>query len=106
MVTKVYDKNVRYGTSFFGETIAASKADLIELFGEPVYTKDFSEFSKTYNEWVFKTDEGFIFTLYDYNEDEYNDYEVIDWHIGAKNRYYSEKAKSIVHNLLNEMYNF
>lgn len=104
MIQKITDLREVYGTSYFGETVNCSKSDLFEIFGEPSYTIGFEEHKKTHNEWDLKSDEGFVFTIYDYKEPEYSYYQNIDWHIGAKNRYYAEKAKALIYELLNEMY--
>ena len=101
-------RSAKYGTSFFGEILQCSKSDLFEMLGEPTIHKDFDALTRTFNEWVLASnEEGYIITVYDYWDEEnvsYNDYEIIDWHIGARNRHIAEKGLSMLRQMLNDMY--
>ena len=71
------------GTSFHDTTFKASVNDLIKAFGEPDYD-DNSGDDKTNFEWGMETDNGDVFSIYDWKEyRKLNKDETIDWHIGA-----------------------
>ena len=74
------------GTSFHGVVIRASVNNLISILGEPTIQDNTGE-DKVNFEWDCETDEGNVFTIYDWKE--YRKlylFEVIDWHIGAHSR--------------------
>ena len=101
-------KRATYSTSFFGDIIQCSKIDMVEILGEPTITKSFDELSKTFNEWILTTEEGYTFTVYDYwtvgENVYYNDYEIIDWHIGARNAKLAGNVRIMVKHELDNMY--
>ena len=113
MFNKFKDINVAqraaYSTSFFGDMIQCSKIDMVEILGEPTVTRtSFDNFNKTFNEWILTTDEGFTFTVYDYwpggKKSSYNDYEIIEWHIGAKNSKIAGLIRVMIKQELDNMY--
>lgn len=97
-----------YSTSFFGDIIQCSKIDMVEILGEPTITRPFEKFNKTFNEWILTTDEGYTFTVYDYwtlgQNVSYNDYEIIEWHIGARNRQNAGNVRIMIKQELDNMY--
>lgn len=80
------------GTSFFGNTVYATRAKLKSVLGTPTYTnRDTSE--KSQYEWVLEID-GQVFTVYDWKE--YRSVkaeEPIHWHIGANSIVISDWAQ-------------
>ena len=80
------------GTSFHGVVIRATVDQLVKAFGEP-YDNNSGE-DKVNFEWDMETDEGEVFTIYDWKEyrplqrDEY-----VTWHIGAKSKSDSNVAE-------------
>lgn len=82
------------GTSLQGY-IACSYSLLVELFGTPTKGDGY----KTQVEWVVKTDDGVLFTIYDWKEtvDPLN---ITEWHIGGN----SIKAIEAVHDIVNQKY--
>jgi hypothetical protein len=78
------------GTSFHNIEFNASPRDLIDLYGQPTYL-DNTGSDKINFEWEMETDDGRVFSIYDWKE--YRELELdeqIDWHIGAR-----DKATSI-----------
>jgi len=74
------------GTSFHDNTITASVNELIAVMGEPSYSGNDGE-DKVNFEWEMETEEGEVFTVYDWKE--YRPLsrdEQIEWHIGAHSR--------------------
>jgi hypothetical protein len=90
MCKKTY-KNVD-GTSFQNVTFKASVQDLTNVFGEP-YNNNTGE-DKVNFEWDMETSEGDVFTIYDWKEGRrIEDYEQIEFHIGAHSKFVSITAK-------------
>ena len=81
------------GTSFHGTTIRASVEQLTNAFGDPTMDSNWGE-DKVNFEWEMETEEGEVFTIYDWKEgrplrlDEY-----VVWHIGAKDKSTSNTAE-------------
>ena len=81
------------GTSFHGTTIRATVNQLISAFGEPSDDSNTGE-DKVNFEWEMETEDGEVFTIYDWKE-----YKMIDvdkyvvWHIGAKDKSTSNTAE-------------
>ena len=81
------------GTSFHGVVIRATVDQLISAFGDPSMEYNTGE-DKVNFEWEMETDEGEVFTIYDWKEgrplrlDEY-----VIWHIGAKDKSTSNTAE-------------
>jgi len=81
------------GTSFHDTTIVASVKQIIEMCGEPSDESNTGEDKVNY-EWTMETDNGNVFTIYDWKE--YRPItlnERITWHIGGNSRQITEQAK-------------
>jgi hypothetical protein len=90
MAKKTY-KNVD-GTSFHGVTIRATVEQLTNAFGEPDDNNTGED--KVNFVWDMETEEGKVFTIYDWKEyRKISDTEVIEWHIGANSKMVSLDAK-------------
>ena len=65
--------------------------NLLQAIGEPEYY--FSADEKSLYTWVMETEDGTVFTIYDWKEyRRIKDDEVITWHIGGFNRAQTERA--------------
>ena len=98
------DKEVD-GTSFHNHTFKASKAYLTNVIGEPEWTERAYQniTEKVQNEWICETEDGDVFTIYDWKEyREYGDDEIIEWHIGGFNGKVTEQAQREIELLLNQ----
>jgi len=81
------------GTSFHDVTIKASVNQLINAFGEPDYDGNTGE-DKVNFEWEMETEEGEVFTIYDWKEYRVlKSDEIVTWHIGAKSKSDSNVAE-------------
>ena len=81
------------GTSFHGVTIRASVDQLISAFGDPSMEYNTGE-DKVNFEWEMETDEGEVFTIYDWKEGRpLRSDEIVTWHIGAKSKSVSNVAE-------------
>jgi hypothetical protein len=76
------------GTSYYGVTITTSVNRLIEVLGEPHYEDEFVD-EKVSVEWDFETENGLVFTIYDWKEYDNpactNRHKNYRFHIGTKN---------------------
>jgi hypothetical protein len=73
------------GTSFHGVTIRATVDQLTKAFGEP-YDNNSGD-DKVNFEWDMETDEGNVFTIYDWKVGRpLSIDEPVEWHIGAHSR--------------------
>lgn len=82
------------GTSFHGDTIKSTVAELTKVFGEPELSGDCDD--KTQYEWDLSYN-GIPFAIYDWKE--YHTIkmkEKIYWHIGARTQDESEMITKIV----------
>jgi len=81
------------GTSFHNSTFDCSVAILRKILGEPDYEcNDGSD--KTNFDWTAETDNGDVFTVYDWKEYRpLSENEVVQWHIGGYNRGATEQAR-------------
>lgn len=80
------------GTSFQDVTFKASVNQLTNVFGEPTI-QDNTGKDKTNFEWEMETDEGNVFTTYDWKEYRKLDLdEQIEWHIGSYSKSISNTA--------------
>ncbi len=71
------------GTSYHDTTISATVNQLTAAFGEP-YDNNTGE-DKVNFVWDMETDEGEVFTIYDWKEGRpLRSDEFVTWHIGAK----------------------
>ena len=81
------------GTSFHGTTIRATVNQLISAFGEPSDDSNTGE-DKVNFEWDMETEDGEVFTIYDWKEYRMIDVdEYVVWHIGAKDKSTSNTAE-------------
>ncbi len=81
------------GTSFHDVTFKATVNQLINAFGEPDYDGNTGE-DKVNFVWDMETDEGDVFTIYDWKHYRKLDLdEIIEWHIGAHSRMISWDAQ-------------
>jgi hypothetical protein len=78
------------GTSLQGY-INASFDELVDMFGEPHYFEPYTG-DKVQCEWSFKTNNGIVFTIYDWKEYGTHPHDVTSWHIGG----YDKKAELTV----------
>lgn len=80
------------GTSFHDTTFSATVQDLRKILGLPRHERNDGE-DKTNFEWVMETEEGDVFTVYDWKEYRaLEEDEMIEWHIGGKSGRITEKA--------------
>jgi hypothetical protein len=80
-------------TSFHGVTFRASVNQITSAFGEPDMEYNTGE-DKVNFEWEMETDEGNVFTIYDWKEYRKLDLdEKIEWHIGSFGQLSSITAK-------------
>jgi hypothetical protein len=85
------------GTSFHDTTIGTTIHTLNKLLGEPVCV-DNTGMDKVNYEWEMETDNGDVFTVYDWKEYRIlHEHEIIEFHIGGMSKAITEQAK-------NEMY--
>lgn len=82
------------GTSFHGSTINATVNELTAILGKPdCYTNDGED--KVNFEWEMETDNGDIFTVYDWKEYRPLDKdEIIRWHIGGMSEGITTQAQA------------
>ena len=77
------------GTSFHGVTIRTTASKLNHTFG----VSNSGDSGKVNWDWTLETEDGTIFTVYDWKEGHVNEDTVIDFHIGANNFMDSIKAQ-------------
>lgn len=81
------------GTSFHDSVIMATVSQLKAALGEPCYDANDGRDKINY-EWEMETDSGHVFTVYDWKQyTPLDDDEVIEWHIGGKDRSVTEEAR-------------
>jgi hypothetical protein len=93
------------GTSFHRHTFRASKAWIVETIGEPEWTERAYQNinDKVQNEWICETEDGDVFTIYDWKEYRtYSDDEMIEWHIGGHSGGVTRQAQEEIEVLLNK----
>ena len=74
-------------TSFHGHTFRATVNEIIEFCGDPDSVCNDSG-DKVQYDWVFETEDGRVFTIYDWKEYRlFGPDETIEWHIGAHDSY-------------------
>lgn len=89
------------GTSFHRHTFRAPKSWIVEVLGEPDWVDETPE-DKVQNEWCCETEDGRVFTIYDWKEyRKYNDDEIIEWHIGGHSGKVTEQAQKEILALMN-----
>ena len=81
------------GTSFHGVTIRASVDQLTKAFGDPSMEYNTGE-DKVNFQWQMETDEGEVFTIYDWKYYRpLNSNEIVTWNIGAMSKSVSWDAE-------------
>jgi len=81
------------GTSFHDTTISTTVHTLRKIMGKPLYISNDGE-DKTNYEWAMETDNGDVFTVYDWKEYKVlNEHEIIEFHIGGHSKAVTEQAK-------------
>jgi hypothetical protein len=93
------------GTSFHDTTIKFSVSTLTKILGEPRYSGNDGN-DKTNFEWQMETDNGDVFTVYDWKEYRpLNESEIIEWHIGGMNKNITETAvREIMDAMVNKLF--
>ena len=92
------------GTSFHDTTISLTVHTLRKLLGTPVYDNNTGR-DKVNFEWDMETDDGDVYTVYDWKEYRVLDeHEIIKWHIGGHNKTVTEQAKDEMLDALGEIY--
>lgn len=81
------------GTSFHDTVIEATVNELKHILGEPYYDGNEGR-NKVNFEWEMETDNGDVFTVYDWKEyRSLSGNEVVEWHIGGHSKRVTEQAK-------------
>lgn len=81
------------GTSFHNSTVNATVNQLRKILGEPLFEDNKGD-DKVNFEWELETEDGEVFTVYDWKEyRSISEDEVINWHIGAKHWTVSNRAE-------------
>ena len=94
-------KSSTNGTSFHDVVIKASVNHLISVLGEPSYQNNTGD-DKVNFEWDCETEDGDVFTIYDWKEYRpISKDEQIEWHIGGNSGYQTSIAAEEVELLLN-----
>lgn len=97
-VIKRIPKKKTYGTSYHGDTLMASAEEISRVLGDP---KGPSTDGKVQREWYGETEDGVVFTVYDYREGrpipEDAEY---PYHIGAFSSEDSTRAREVLEQLL------
>jgi hypothetical protein len=91
------------GTSFHGTVFNASVADLRKILGEPDMEQNDGR-DKVNFEWTMQTENGKIFTVYDWKEYRpLEEDETIEWHVGGHSGEDTEKALNEIAEALNNL---
>ena len=91
------------GTSFHDTIIGTTIHTLNKLLGEPVHV-DNTGMDKTNYEWEMETDNGDVFTVYDWKEYRIlNEHEIIEFHIGGMSKAITEQAKNEIYDALSKL---
>jgi hypothetical protein len=86
------------GTSFHDTVIESTVNELEHILGEPDYG-DNNGYDKVNFEWVMETDNGDVFTVYDWKEHRsLLGNTVVEWHIGGHSKDVTEQAKREIEN--------
>jgi hypothetical protein len=90
------------GTSYHDTTISATVNQLTAAFGEP-YDNNTGE-DKVNFEWDMETEDGEVFTIYDWKEYRIiSKNEIIEWHIGGHSVEVTEKAAEEIEESLSNL---
>jgi hypothetical protein len=89
----------RSGGTFLVGRVQATRSQLVEVFGQPMYTAADSGDGKVTTEWVLEFDEGTVATVYDWKRYELGTpglNEEIMWNVGG----HSPRAATLVQEAL------
>jgi hypothetical protein len=96
-------EQISNGTSFHNTTFSASVADLRKILGEPDWEQNDGE-DKSNFDWTMETEDGTIFTVYDWKEYRaLQEDEIIEWHVGGNSGADTEKALNEIAEALNSI---
>jgi hypothetical protein len=88
------------GTSFHDTTVRTTIHTLLKLLGQPTIV-DNTGLDKTNYEWEMETDNGDVFTVYDWKEYKIlHEHEIIDFHIGGNSKAITEQAKNEIYDAM------
>lgn len=88
------------GTSFHDTTVRTTIHTLLKLLGQPTIV-DNTGLDKTNYEWEMETDNGDVFTVYDWKEYKIlHEHEIIDFHIGGMSKAITEQAKNEIYDAM------
>jgi hypothetical protein len=91
------------GTSFHDITIGLTVQTLRKLLGTPIYGYNTGR-DKTNYEWKMETSDGDVFTVYDWKQYRpIHEQEIIQFHIGGRNKAVTEQAMNEMLDLLGEI---
>ena len=91
------------GTSFHDTTVGTTIHTLLKLLGQPPIV-DNTGMDKTNYEWEMETDNGDVFTVYDWKEYRIlNEHEIIEFHIGGMSKVITEQAKNEIYDALSKL---
>lgn len=91
------------GTSFYSDTFRASVADIKQFCGEPAWENNSGD-DKVNFEWIMETDNGDVFTIYDWKEyRSIEETEIIEWHIGGHSNNVTDQALNEIATELNDL---
>lgn len=93
------------GTSYHRTNINATVGQLKSILGEPVFS-DNDGTDKVNFEWELETDNGDVFTVYDWKEYRpISETEPIDWHLGAHSKMVTLDAEKEINAALSQLTN-
>ena len=91
------------GTSFHDTVVYATVEQLRSVLGEPACEQNDGE-DKVNFEWEMETEDGAVFTVYDWKEYRtLGEDEEIEWHIGGHRSIDTQKAADEINNALNQL---
>jgi hypothetical protein len=83
------------GTSFHGTVINSTISELTRSIGKPQYNacRDDWDFDKVTVEWTCETNDGDVFTIYDWKEYRlFDEDDIIEFHIGGHSKEITKQA--------------
>lgn len=87
-------------TSFFGNVVVATPAQLKKTFGQPTYNTN-DGFDKVNLEWVMENSEGAVVTIYDWKSySPLADNQKVRWHLGGHSGQVTSQAQKEIESLL------
>ena len=91
------------GTSFHNDTVMTSVTDLRKVLGSPMYEQNDGS-DKSNFDWVMETENGDVFTVYDWKEyRKLKEDEIIGWHIGGHSGLITAEAVNELADALNNL---